>query len=139
VSLAGRARSRRAAYRHGHVAEAAAALLLLAKGYRIVARRYRTPLGEVDLVVRRGRLIAFVEVKARASLEAALASVGREGAARLEAAADLWLARHPQAAGADIRYDIVAVVPWRLPRHLADAFRPGADRPAAIAPQARRR
>ena len=64
--MAERGRNRRASYRHGHVAEAAAMLLLLAKGFRPVARRYKTPLGEIDLIVKRGRTIAFVEVKARA-------------------------------------------------------------------------
>ena len=113
------------AYRLGHAAEAAAALLLLAKGYRLLARRYRTPLGEIDLIVRRGRTIAFVEVKARANLAAALESVGRGAERRIVGAADLWLARHPGAAGLDLRYDMVLILPWRLPRHLPDAFRPG--------------
>lgn len=118
-------RSRRAAYRHGHVAEAAAAALLLAKGYRLLARRYRTPVGEIDLVAKRGRLVAFVEVKARATQAEALAAVGRAAERRIADAADLWLAKHPDAAGLDIRYDIVLVTPWRMPVHIADAFRPG--------------
>jgi putative endonuclease len=120
-----RSRDRRAAYRHGHVAEAAAMLLLLAKGFRPIARRYRTPLGEIDLVVKRGRVIAFVEVKARASRHDALQSVGLESERRIVDAADLWLARHPGAAGLDLRYDMVVVTPWQFPLHLADAFRPG--------------
>ncbi len=120
-----RARTRYAAYRHGHVAEAAAALLLLAKGYRLIARRYRTPLGEIDLIAKRGRLIAFVEVKARPTREEGLESVGRFSERRIVEAADLWLARHPDAAGLDIRYDMIVVTPWGLPRHLPDAFRPG--------------
>jgi putative endonuclease len=118
-------RDRFAAYRHGHLAEAAAAALLVAKGYRLLARRYRTPLGEIDLIVKRGRLIAFVEVKARASEREALESVGRMSERRIVAAADLWLARHPDAAALDQRYDMVLVTPWRLPRHVPDAFRPG--------------
>lgn len=116
---------RRAAYRHGHLAEAAALALLLAKGFRPLARRYRTPLGEIDLIVKRGRLIAFVEVKARRLEAAGLQAVGAEGERRIVDAADLWLARHPAAAGLDLRYDMVVVTPWRLPRHLPDAFRPG--------------
>lgn len=122
------ARDRLAAYRHGHLAEAAAAMLLLAKGFRPLARRYRTPLGEIDLIVKRGRLIAFVEVKARDQDVAGLQSVGRLSERRIVDAADLWLAKHPAAAGFDIRYDIVVVTPWRLPLHLADAFRPGFDK-----------
>lgn len=115
-------RGRVAAYRHGLRAELAAASLLMAKGYRILARRYRTPLGEIDLVVRRGRTVAFVEVKARTAAADALESVGRSAEGRIIGAADLWLARHPAAAGLDLRYDMVLVVPWRLPRHLPNAF-----------------
>ena len=100
-------------------------LLLLAKGFRPIARRYKTPLGEIDLIVKRGRQIAFVEVKARASRVDALESVGRQSERRIVDAADLWLAKHPAAAGFDVRYDMVVVTPWRLPMHLADAFRPG--------------
>jgi putative endonuclease len=116
---------RLAAYRHGHFAEAAAAALLLAKGYRLLARRYRTPLGEIDLVMKRRRTIAFVEVKARPNEREALESVGPMAERRIVAAADLWLARHPDAAGLDLRYDMVLITPWGLPRHLPDAFRPG--------------
>jgi len=100
-------------------------LLLLVKGFRPIARRYKTPLGEIDLIVKRRRLIAFVEVKARASEEEALQSVGRQSERRIVEAADLWLAKHPAAMGFDLRYDMVVVTPWKLPMHLADAFRPG--------------
>ena len=120
-----RSRGRREAYRYGHVAEAAAMLLLLAKGFRPLARRYKTPLGEIDLIVKRGRVIAFVEVKARGLERDALESVGVSSERRIADAADLWLAKHPAAAGYDVRYDMVLMLPWRLPRHLTDAFRPG--------------
>lgn len=121
-------RDRVAAYRHGHFAEAAATALLLAKGFRPLARRYRTPLGEIDLIVRRGRMIVFVEVKARDRHEDGLASVGRMTEGRIVAASDLWLAKYPAAAGFDLRYDMVVVTPWRLPVHLPDAFRPGFEK-----------
>lgn len=127
---AARTRTRIAAYRHGHVAEAAAMLLLLLKGYRPLARRSRTPLGEIDLVIKRGQTIAFVEVKARGTRFDALESVGRQSEHRIVAAADLWLAKHPAAAGLDLRYDMVVITPWRLPLHIADAFRPGFVKPA---------
>ena len=104
-------------------------LLLVAKGYRPIARRYRTPLGEVDLIMKRGRTIAFVEVKARSSAADALESVGRMSERRIADAADLWLARHPAASGCNLRFDVVVVTPWRLPTHLADAFRPGFSKP----------
>ena len=120
-----RSRGRREAYRYGHFAEAAALLFLLAKGFRPLARRYRTPLGEIDLVVKRGRVIAFVEVKARGLERDALESVGVSSERRIVDAADLWLAKHPAAQGYEVRYDMVLLLPWRLPRHLPDAFRPG--------------
>lgn len=123
-----RSRDRVAAYRHGHVAEAMALALLVAKGFHPLARRYRTPLGEIDLIVKRGRTIAFVEVKARGSRDEALQSVGRMSERRIVEAADLWLAKHPAAAGLDLRYDMVLIAPWRLPAHLPDAFRPGFDK-----------
>ena len=125
-----RTRSREGAYRHGHVAETLAALLLLAKGFRLLARRYRTPLGEIDLIARRGRLVVFVEVKARPTRRDALESVGPTAERRIIDAADMWLAKHPDAAGLDLRYDLILVTPWRLPQHVADAFRPGWDKVA---------
>ena len=118
-------RDRRAAYRHGHLAEAAAAALLMAKGFHLLARRYKTPLGEIDLIAKRGRLVAFVEVKARETRREGLEAVGRAAERRMVGAADLWLAKHPDAAGLDLRYDMVVIAPWRLPLHLPDAFRPG--------------
>ena len=118
-------RARRSAYRHGHGAEILAALMLLAKGFRVLARRYKTPVGEIDLVVKRRRLIAFVEVKARRSEADARVAIDAVDTRRIIAASDLWLAKHPDATGLDLRYDIVLVVPGRLPRHLPDAFRAG--------------
>lgn len=119
------ARSRQAAYRHGLIAETLAALLLLAKGFRLLARRFKTPLGEIDLIAKRGRLVVFVEVKARPTRAQALESVGPAAERRIIGAADLWLAQRPDAAGLNLRYDMILVVPWRLPQHLPDAFRPG--------------
>lgn len=113
---------RRAAYRRGHSAEWLAGVFLFCKGYRPLARRYRTPLGEIDLVVRRGRTIVFVEVKARTSLEEAFDAIGAAAERRWLAAADMWLARHPQAAGFDLRFDLVLIVPWRLPYHVPNAI-----------------
>ncbi len=118
------ARGRRAAYRHGHLAEAAAAALLLLKGYRLLSRRYKTPVGEIDLIAKRGGVVAFVEVKARPTRREALEAVGSAAEKRIVDAADLWLAKHPDAGRLDLRYDMVLVTPWRLPKHLPDAFRP---------------
>ena len=89
-----------------------------------MARRYRTPAGEIDLIVKRGNLIAFVEVKARRSLADTAEALTPRAEQRIATAADLWLARHPAANGLMMRFDLVLVAPWRLPVHMPDAFRP---------------
>ena len=118
---------RRNAFRRGHRAETAAAWLLRCKGYRIVARRVGTPRGEIDLIARRGRTTAFIEVKERPSRDVALEAVSPRQARRIVAAARWWLAAQPSrtTADADWRFDIVVVTPYLLPRHLPNAF--GAD------------
>ncbi len=114
--------ARRAAERHGRRSEAVAALFLRFKGYRVLARRYRTPVGEIDLVVRRGRTVAFVEVKARGDAEAALVAVSPTNRGRVARAAAFWLAQHPAAAELTLRFDVVVVARRRWPRHLTAAF-----------------
>lgn len=114
--------ARRRAYRRGLTAESRAALALMLKGYRILGRRVRTGAGEIDLVAVRGRIVAVVEVKARADLATALEAVGPRSRARLARAAHAWLSRNPRFAGHTIRFDIVAVRPGRWPLHLANAF-----------------
>jgi len=114
---------RRRAYRLGLRAEQLAALVLRCKGYRVLARRYRTPAGEIDLIARRGGTIAFVEVKARASMDAAADALTPGSERRIEAAADMWAGRH--LAGVDdyvLRFDLMLVAPWRWPRHIENAF-----------------
>jgi putative endonuclease len=113
---------RRAAEERGRRAEAVAAWYLRAKGYRVLARRYRTPVGEIDLVVARGRVIAFVEVKARPSLAEGAEAVTATGRRRIARAAALWLAAHPDAARRDLRFDVIVAAPGRLPRHITGAF-----------------
>jgi putative endonuclease len=113
---------RQVAFRLGLSAETRAAALLLAKGYRIVARRWRSPVGEIDLVVRRGRVLAFVEVKARISFDDAAEAVTGRQRRRIAAAAGAWLAKHPDDATRDIRFDAVLVAPRRIPRHIPAAF-----------------
>ena len=113
---------RRAAHARGLVAEGMAAWLLRFKGYRVLATRYRTPLGEIDIVARRGNVLAFVEVKARTNLEAGLEAIAAEGYRRIEAAADLYLSRHPQFANFTLRFDLVVVRPRRWPHHIENAF-----------------
>ncbi|WEK51078.1 MAG: YraN family protein [Candidatus Kaistia colombiensis] len=113
---------RRASERRGRFAETVAALYLNLKGYRTVARRFRSPLGEIDLVMRRGGLLVFVEVKARRRRDAAILAITPAARDRLIRAAESFIARHPQAAGLTLRFDIVAVLPRRLPYHIVDAF-----------------
>ena len=121
--MAAEGRDRRfRAYRKGHRGEWLAALALILKGYRIVARRHRTRLGEIDLIARRGDLVAIVEVKARPTLIQAMDAVGFEAQRRIEGAADLWLSRQRASARLSIRFDIVAVLPRRWPVHVENAF-----------------
>lgn len=114
--------SRRRAELRGRRAEAIAAWFLRLKFYRILARRYRTPVGEIDLIARRGRTIIFVEVKQRASEAVGIEAVTARSRRRISRAAALWAAAHPAAAGFDHRFDIVIAVPRRLPRHLIGVF-----------------
>jgi putative endonuclease len=114
--------ARVAAFRTGISAEARASGWLIAKGYRILARRFRTPHGEIDIVARRGNLVAFVEVKARASLDDAAYAVTPRQQARIIDAAQAWLMAHPEHAEFELRFDVVLIAPRRLPRHLLAAF-----------------
>jgi putative endonuclease len=117
-----RRRARTVAFRLGLSAETRAAALLLVKGFRIVARRWRSPVGEIDLVVRRGRLLVFVEVKARGAFDDAAEAVTERQRRRIAAAAEAWLASHADDLDRDIRFDAVLVAPWRVPRHIPAAF-----------------
>jgi putative endonuclease len=92
------------------------------KGYRILARRYRTKLGEIDLIARRGDVVAIVEVKVRPSLRQAMEALPALSERRIAAAADLWLARQPDHARLSLRFDMVAVVPRRWPAHVENIF-----------------
>ena len=113
---------RRRAFRLGLDAESKAAWLLRFKGYRSLARRLRMPGGEADLVASRGAIIAFVEVKARATREAAAEAISPHQRHRIMTAAQWWLSRNPGAAEATIRFDAVLVVRRHWPLHIPDAF-----------------
>jgi putative endonuclease len=110
------------AWRLGHRGEWLAAAALIVKGYRIVARRYRTKLGEIDLIARKRDLVAIVEVKARPTLLEAMDAVGYQAQRRIEGAADLWLIRQPDYAKLSLRFDLVAVLPRRWPVHVENLF-----------------
>lgn len=106
----------------GRRAEIVAALWLMAKGYRILGFRLRTPQGEIDLLVARGRVLAAVEVKARASLEAALEAVGPPQRERLRRAVAAFASRRASLRQAYIRLDLMALAPGRFPRHIPGAW-----------------
>jgi len=116
---------RQLAEARGRRAEAIAAWFLRLKFYRILARRYRTPLGEIDLIAKRGRTIVFVEVKQRPSEVEGIDAVTARARRRIAKAALLWAAAHPDAARFDHRFDIVITLPRRLPRHLIGVFGEG--------------
>jgi putative endonuclease len=118
-------RVRKSRERSGRRAETAAALWLQLKGYRILERRARTPLGEIDIVAARKNMLIFVEVKSRANLEAALDSVTPELRRRVEQAARLWVGRKRSMQDRLWRFDLVLLAPGRLPRHMRDAWRAG--------------
>jgi len=111
-----------AAFRTGLSAEARAAAYLMAKGYRILAKRFRTPHGEIDLVARRRNVVVLVEVKARATLDDAAYAVTPRQQRRIIDAAQGWLMAHPEHAEFDLRFDAMLIAPRRLPRHLLAAF-----------------
>ncbi|MET0173202.1 MAG: YraN family protein [Agrobacterium vaccinii] len=119
---ADRRESRRRAERRGHWSEYLAAVFLLLKGYRILSLRYKTKSGEIDIIVRKRDLVAFVEVKARRAEGLAIDSVGYETQKRIRAASDQWLSRRRDAHLLTLRYDVVAVLPGRFPKHFQDAF-----------------
>ena len=119
MTLAGR----RLAFRRGHAAELLCLWHLRLRGYRILARRFRVPSGEIDLIARRGRVLAVIEVKARPSLATASEAISPRQRRRVARALEHFLAQRPELAGLDLRFDVMLVVPGRLPRHVADAWR----------------
>ena len=114
--------ARVAAFQTGLSAESRASAFLIAKGYRILARRFKTPYGEIDIIARRRGLLAFVEVKARATLDDAAYSVTPQQQSRIVNAAQVWLAAHDNHAQLDMRFDAILIAPKSLPRHLMAAF-----------------
>ena len=110
------------ALRKGKRGEWLAALALRLKGYQILARSFRTKSGEIDIIARKGNLIAIVEVKARNSISSAIDAVNYSSQQRISDAASIWLSRQTDFARLSIRFDISAIVPGKWPRHFADAF-----------------
>lgn len=110
---------------NGVAAEDAAAAALAAEGWTVLARRVRTPAGEVDLIAERDGLLALVEVKRRASLAQAAYALGPRQRARLLAAAEVLLGAHPDWGRAGVRFDVIVVDGAGRVRRIADAFRAG--------------
>jgi putative endonuclease len=120
---AGRGRAaRQAAFRVGVSAESRAAAYLTGRGYAIAARRFKSQVGEVDIVARRGAELVFVEVKARNRLDDAALSVTPRQQKRIVAAAEAWLADHPDDGQRDIRFDVILVARSGRTQHIAAAF-----------------
>jgi putative endonuclease len=111
-----------AAFRTGLSAESRCAAWLIAKGYRIIARRFRSRAGEIDIIARRRGVTAFIEVKARATLDEAAYAVTPYQQQRIVAAASAWLAAHPEYGNDELRFDAMLIAPGHLPRHLVAAF-----------------
>ena len=115
--------SRKGAERRGRRGETLAAWYLRLKGWRVLARRVKTPRGEVDLIARRGRTVAFVEVKWRASSAELALAIDDRRLRRVAAAAEVIAQRHVRA-GEDIRIDVLLLAPGRWPRHIVNAWQP---------------
>ncbi len=118
------ARGRRHAYGRGLWAERLAALMLVFKGYRILALRRQTALGEIDLIAQKGRVLVFVEVKYRKSAAKALEALTPRQRDRVGRAAQLFLSSRPDLAQLDQRYDVITVCPWKLIQHIKNCWQP---------------
>jgi putative endonuclease len=121
----GRLARKRRAERYGRSSEFMAVLALRLRGYRVLARRFRSPQGEIDIVARRGRILAIVEVKARLTRDNAALALTLGQRLRIERAAQALIARHPQLSVCDVRFDLMLVSPGRWPHLIVDAWRPG--------------
>lgn len=114
---------KRAAWRLGKRAETLCVWWLRLRGYRILGRRIVTPMGEIDIVARRGGVLAMIEVKARPTLAEAAELIGPRQRLRIRRAAEAFLGTRPGLAGLTVRFDAMLLAPGRLPVHLADAWR----------------
>ncbi len=113
---------REAAEKRGHIAELVALMYLRLKGYRLLAQRFKSPHGEIDLVMRRKDVTAFIEVKARHTTDKGVEAVSITQSRRIAAAARLWMARDSQSNRDFCRFDIVVVSPYLWPQHIENAF-----------------
>ena len=117
-----KSKARIEAYLGGHRGEALAAWFLRLKLYRIVQRRCKTPVGEIDLIAERFGTTVFIEVKARSVAAREMEALEAVNRSRITRAAQYWLARHPARAGTNLRFDVIFLAPGRWPRHVINAF-----------------
>lgn len=119
-------RKGREANRRGLLGEAEAALWLRQQGWQILAERMRNDAGEIDLIARHGAILAFIEVKSRRKAGAGRAALSQAQQARLQAAAEIWLASEDAAPLLDgieeMRFDVIELSTTQPPRHIANAF-----------------
>ncbi|KKB08321.1 YraN family protein [Devosia chinhatensis] len=116
------AERRLAAEKRGHRGERLATLFLQAKLYRLRQTRFRTPVGEIDIIAEKHGTIVFIEVKSRSRRADEATALGAVNQARIARAAQYWLTRHPSESGKDMRFDVIFLAPGRWPRHLINAF-----------------
>jgi putative endonuclease len=109
-------------YKKGLLAETLAAWILRLKCYRVLAMRYKTRVGEIDIVAQRGRTVVFTEVKFRQTADHAAEAIGTHNQSRVRQAAALYLQKHPEYNGYDCRFDAVVLAPGKWPRHIENAF-----------------
>ena len=115
-------KAREKAEKRGHIAELIALMYLRLKGYRLLATRYKSPHGEVDLIMRRRDVTAFIEVKARRSRDEGVTAVTTTQSRRISAAARFWMARDKISNSNFCRFDIVVVNAYFFPHHIENAF-----------------
>ena len=113
---------RKTGYQTGLRAEKTAEIMLRLKGWRVLARRYKTPVGEIDLVARRGNMLAFIEVKWRRDTDRAAEAVHLRNQQRVRDAAALYLQEHPQYNHMEMRFDTIVMAPKSWPRHIEAAW-----------------
>ena len=112
----------RQTYQTGQLAEWLCIAQLWLSGWRILAKRWRCPYGEIDIIAKRGHNICFIEVKARQTHEAALSCISATQQQRITSSAALWLAKHPEYSGCDLRFDLMSVTIWPWPKRHKNIF-----------------
>ncbi len=109
-------------WKKGQAAEWIAAMFLMVRGYRILARQYKCPVGEIDIIARRRDTVVFVEVKTRNSDAEARHAISERQKNRIINSSRAYLQKHPGFSTLTQRFDAVLVIPWRWPRHLKNAW-----------------